>query len=91
MIQQEPSLRYHSQAYLTEAGADRDRPPAVGQKFDTVGGALPYAGNTFICHVRQASNARPALTEASLALQAGPVAGAFSYLPPSSAAVADLG
>ncbi len=84
MIHEEPGLRRDSLAYLTGAGSEGRRPSAVGQKFDTAGDVLPYAGNTFICHVPHASPAHDALTEASLALQAGPVAGAFSYLPPSS-------
>jgi hypothetical protein len=61
MIRQEPNLRRDSLAYLTGAGSDCDRPLAVGRKFDAAGGILPYAGNTFICHVSQKSPAHAAL------------------------------
>lgn len=79
-----PEMRARGLAYLTgrlEAGA---RPAAVGQKFDAQGGVLRYPGNTFICHIPPESTAHRALVEASAALQAGPVAGAFAFLPPSS-------
>jgi hypothetical protein len=55
----------------------------VGRKFDASGAALPFAGNSFVCHVPPGSVAQAALTKASLALQAGPVAEAFRFLPPS--------
>jgi hypothetical protein len=84
VIRQEPNLRRDSLAYLTGAGSDCNRPTDLGQKFDPAGNVLPYAGNTFICHIPQKSPAHAALTDASLALQAGSVAGTFSYLPPSS-------
>jgi hypothetical protein len=71
-------------AALTGAGNGDQRPPAVGQKFDADGAVLRFPGNTFLCHVPPGGKAHAALCEASLALQAGPLAAAFSFLPPSS-------
>jgi hypothetical protein len=76
--------RAKSIACLTGAGSDQKFPANVGRKFDVEGEVLPFSGNTFLCHVPQGSTAHAALREASLALQAGRVAGAFSFLPPSS-------
>lgn len=77
-------LRADSIAVLTGVGQTVPRPAAVGQKFDASGGVLRFPGNTFICHIPRDGEADAALCEASLALQAGPLAGAFSFLPPSS-------
>ncbi len=76
--------RAKSIACLTGAGSDQTFPANVGRKFDAEGAVLPFSGNTFLCHVPQGSAAHAALSEASLALQAGRVASAFSFLPPSS-------
>jgi hypothetical protein len=84
VICQGSGLRRDSLSYLTGAESKADRPLDVGRKFDVAGAVLPFAGNTFICHVPQNSPAHAALTGASLALQAGSVGGAFRYLPPSS-------
>ncbi len=84
MIRQGAALRAAGRDYLTGAGQQAARPGAVGQKFDPAGRVLPFAGNTFLCHIAPASEAHAALTEASLALQQGPFAQAFSFLPPSS-------
>ncbi len=71
-------------SFLTGAGSGLEFPPDVGRKFDASGAVLPFAGNTFICHVQPRTVAHGALTEASLALQTGPASEAFSFLPPSS-------
>ena len=76
--------RAASHASLTGAGHATPLPEAVGQKFTAQGGVLPFPGNTFICHIPPDSAAHAALREASLALQAGPLAPAFSFLPASS-------
>ncbi len=76
--------RAEALAKLTGVGAAGPRPAAVGQKFDPSGAVLPFPGNTFLCHIPPEGEAHAALREASLALQAGPFAGAFSFLPPSS-------
>jgi hypothetical protein len=79
-----PTQRAVSHASLTGAGQATPAPEAVGQKFDAEGGVLPFPGNTFICHIPPDSAAHAALQQASLALQAGPLAEAFTFLPPSS-------
>lgn len=78
------SARAKSISCLTGAGSDQEFPSYVSRKFDASGAVLPFPGNTFICHVPPGSVAHGALTEASRALQAGSVAAAFSFLPPSS-------
>lgn len=77
-------LRAASLALLTGAGQSEPHPRAVGQKFDASGRVLPFPGNTFLCHIPADGAAHAALCQASLALQAGPLADAFSFLPPSS-------
>jgi hypothetical protein len=69
---------------LTGAGQTDPQPASVGQKFDATGAVLPFPGNTFLCHIPPNGEAHAALREASLALQAGPMAGTFSFLPPAS-------
>lgn len=78
------ALRAASIDRLTGAGMTTPRPEAVGRKFDPEGRVLPYPGNTFLCHVPLQSPAHAALTKASAAPQAGSLAAAFSFLPPSS-------
>ncbi|TAG25730.1 MAG: DUF1868 domain-containing protein [Rhodobacterales bacterium] len=77
-------LREASLARLTGAGVATALPEAVGQKFDAKGQVLPFPGNTFLCHIPPDGPAHAALCAASAALQAGPLAGAFSFLPPAS-------
>ncbi|MBN2628911.1 MAG: DUF1868 domain-containing protein [Rhodobacteraceae bacterium] len=84
MIRQGEALRAAGREYLAGAQQQGARPVAVGQKFDPAGGVLRFAGNTFLCHIDPESPAHAALTEASLALQQGPLAQAFTFLPPSS-------
>lgn len=84
MIRDGATLRAESIAALTGAGKDGLRPAAVGQKFDASGAVLRFPGNTFICHIPPEGAAHAALSAASLALQAGPLSAAFSFLPPSS-------
>ncbi len=84
MTQDAALLRESSLARLTGAGMTTALPEAVGQKFDAKGQVLPFPGNTFLCHVPPDGPAHAALSAASAALQAGPLAGAFSFLPPSS-------
>ncbi len=78
------ALRAASHARLTGEGRATRMPEAVGQKFDVGGHVLPFPGNTFVCHIPPDSAAHSALCRASEALQAGPLAKAFSFLPPSS-------
>lgn len=77
-------IRARSLTYLTGTGQSLPRPSAVGEKFTADGRVLPFPGNTFLCHVPPRSAAHAALTAASAALQAGPQASAFTFLPPSS-------
>ncbi|MGL4405733.1 MAG: DUF1868 domain-containing protein [Notoacmeibacter sp.] len=84
MIRSPAKLRADSIGYLTGAHGISDRPSAVGQKFSETGAVLPFVGNTFICHIPKDSEAFLALTDASLALQNGPLGDAFTFLPASS-------
>lgn len=84
MIRDRATLRADSIAYLTGQGSTLPRPVAVGEKFTPEGVVMRYTGNTFICHIPPESAAHRALTDASLALQAGPLAEAYTFLPPSS-------
>lgn len=84
MIREGKALRSDSIRYLTGEGTEALRPVAVGQKFDEHGGVMRFPGNTFICHIPKDSSAFAALTKASLALQSGPYAASFAFLPPSS-------
>lgn len=77
------AMRQASLAYLTGQGAAGPAPVAVGQKFSPEGQVIGYAGNTFLCHI-PAGPAHMALTAAAERLRAGPLAGAFAFLPPSS-------
>lgn len=70
-------------AYLTGAATGGPAPSAVGQKFTAAGEVLPYAGNTFLCHIPQGP-AHEALTATAARLRAGAPAGAYAYLPPPS-------
>lgn len=70
-------------AYLTGAATGGDAPAAIGRKFTALGKVLPFAGNTFLCHVPQGP-AHAALVRAAQALQAGPLAAAFAFLPAAS-------
>jgi hypothetical protein len=77
------ALRRASLGYLRGEGANTAAPPAVGQKFTGEGRVLGYAGNTFLCHIPPGP-AHQALTHAAERLRAGPLAGAFAFLPPAS-------
>lgn len=70
--------------YLTGALTGGDRPAAVGLKFTEDGAPLACPGYTTICHVDPASDAFRALVAAQDALKAGPLASAFTFLPPDS-------
>jgi len=70
--------------WMTGRTAPGARPAAVGQKFAADGTALPFAGNTFICHIAPATPAHDALVAAQEALMAGPLADAYTFLPPAS-------
>lgn len=76
-------------AYLTGKLSQCAVPQAVtrpgdGGKFAPNGNVLPFPGNTFIFHIDQTSDAFAALVEMQDRLKAGPSAGAYSFLPPSS-------
>lgn len=70
--------------YLTGALTGGDRPEAVGRKFTPEGAPLACPGFTTICHVDPTSDAFKALLQAQETLKAGPLASAFSFLPPAS-------
>lgn len=70
--------------YLTGALTGGGRPDAVGKKFTPQGAPIPCPGYTTICHVDQSSDAFAALVAAQDALKAGPLADAFTFLPPAS-------
>lgn len=69
--------------YLTGAATGGEAPAAVGQKFTPAGEVMPYAGNTFICHIPPGP-AHDALAETAARLRAVAPAGAYAFLPPSS-------
>lgn len=71
-------------AYLTGALTGGPRPAAIGLKFDEAGEVLPTPGNTTICHIAPQSTAHAALVRAQNTLRAGPLADAFTFLPPAS-------
>ncbi|MBM7067404.1 DUF1868 domain-containing protein [Actibacterium sp. 188UL27-1] len=73
-----------SRAFLTGAAQNSPHPTAVGQKFTPDGAVLPCPGNTTLAHIDPASPAHAALVRAQRALQAGPHANAFTFLPPAS-------
>lgn len=74
--------------FETLTRGDAAHPPGVGTappvKFAPDGAVQPFAGNTILCHIDPASDAHAALAELQNALKAGPLAGAFAFLPPSS-------
>lgn len=76
-------------AYLTGQLSGARRPEAVtetsgGGKFTPVGAALPFPGNTVICHVLRHTRAWAALGEMQSELRDGPHAHHFTFLPPES-------
>lgn len=71
-------------AYLTGALTGGARPAAVGLKFTPEGKPLICRGNTMICHVDPRSVAHAALVTAQERLRQGPLAQAFTFLPPQS-------
>ncbi|MCR8550864.1 DUF1868 domain-containing protein [Salipiger sp. P9] len=79
MIDRETAFRY-----LTGALTGGPRPDAVGRKFDAEGRVLRFPGNTTLCHIDRDSDAFAALAEAQARLKAGPLADAFTFLPPES-------
>jgi hypothetical protein len=70
-------------AWLTGTATGGAAPAAVGQKFTPEGAVMPYAGNTFICHIPPGP-AHEALTATAAHLRAASPAGAYAFLPPSS-------
>lgn len=75
--------RTAEQDYLTGAATGGAAPASVGQKFTAEGKVMPYAGNTFLCHIPQGP-AHAALTATAARLRAGAPAGAYAFLPPAS-------
>lgn len=76
-------------AYLTGKLSDHSTPPAItapdgGGKFDHDGNALPWPGNTIICHVETNSPEHKTLTHIQEQLKAGQHADAFIFLPSNS-------
>ncbi len=76
-------------AYLTGKLGQGEHPVAItppdgGGKFLPDGTVLPFPGNTIICHIDRDSRAFRAMVEIQQALQAGPCAGNFFFLPRSS-------
>ncbi|MFN3576008.1 MAG: DUF1868 domain-containing protein [Tabrizicola sp.] len=69
--------------YLTGAATGGSAPASVGQKFTAAGEVMPYAGNTFICHIPPGP-AHDALTGTAARLRAAAPAGAYAFLPPAS-------
>lgn len=69
--------------YLTGAATGGAAPAAVGQKFTPEGKVMPFAGNTFLCHIPQGP-AHEALTATAAHLRAAAPTGAYAYLPPAS-------
>lgn len=70
--------------YLTGALDGGDRPAAVGRKFDSAGRVLPFAGNTTLCHLDPASPVFRAVSAAQARLRGGPLADAYTFMPPAS-------
>lgn len=58
--------------------------PGGGEKFWTDGTVQNWPGNTFICHVPQASAAHAAIRELQEQVKMSPFARFYTYLPPSS-------
>ncbi len=59
-------------------------PPSTGVKFTADGAPLPFAGNTFICHLDPECPAHGQMTEISKAFRSAPFSGKLAFLPPSS-------
>lgn len=59
-------------------------PAAIGQKFTATGDVLPFAGNTFICHINPTSDEFRVLGQAQAMLRDGAPVGAYTYLPLAS-------
>jgi len=76
--------RAHAKRYLTGALTGGPKPEAVGLKFDSTGQPLPTPGNTMICHVDPTSDAFAALADAQRRFMQGPLASAYTFLPPAS-------
>jgi hypothetical protein len=75
--------------FLTGALSDQPIPSAVGpaghaKKFLPDGRVLPWAGNTFICHVPRPSPVFDAICAIQDALKASALAPAYTFLPPAS-------
>jgi hypothetical protein len=75
--------------YLTGRARGTKRPleitsPEAGGKFGVAGEALPFPGNTIICHIDPGSVAFAALCELQDALMALPSARHFTFLPKPS-------
>lgn len=70
--------------YLTGERTGGKRPDAVGKKFSPDGAPLSCPGFTTVCHVDPSSDAFVALVAAQERLKAGPLAGAFTFMPPDS-------
>jgi len=85
MTQFRPDPIAHMTGALRDTALPREiTPPGGGGKFTTGGQILPWAGNTMICHIDPLSDAHAALIDIQHALKAGPSAGSFAFLPPSS-------
>nr|WP_321980846.1 DUF1868 domain-containing protein [uncultured Cohaesibacter sp.] len=76
-------------AYMAGALSDGERPTSIteeggGGKFTPDGKALPFAGNTFLCHIDPSSRAYRALVSMQKEIKAGPFAHLFAFLPADS-------
>lgn len=76
--------RYDAIAYLTGKMTGGAAPTAVGKKFSPDGRPLKCPGYTTLCHVAPTSDAFAALLAAQDALKAGPLAAAYTFMPPAS-------
>lgn len=59
-------------------------PVGVGEKYDASGKALPFLGNTILCHVHHANPAHTVLTEVTAGLRAKLGDGNITWTPPPS-------
>lgn len=59
-------------------------PVGIGEKYDASGKALPFPGNTILCHVHDANPAHAVLTEVTAALRAKLGDRNIAWTPPSS-------
>lgn len=76
-------------AYLTGQMSGDAAPSGVcpgghGAKFSPQGAVLSWPGNTILCHIDPASAQHAAITSMQADLQAGPLAEAYTFLPPAS-------